>query len=203
MLQLWNYKTCTISSGCHEGEIPEWFYKKDVGNSIGITISPGLKDDENWMGVAVVFLVKGHPPVSKIELGSETSNYFYKCTVGTEDFRLDPTLLDWNISFITCSSPFLFTFYIPWVGFPKRLNESLLMWAVFETNNPCMEVQECGIRLLYEHGVAEFIQTYMPPAFGIERRKHDGIIPVFSKRKFVDKASGWFNLQTSGDNLIW
>ncbi|KAM5574594.1 disease resistance protein RUN1 [Rosa sericea] len=209
-LEVLDYKSCPLSSGCEENEIPEWFSNIDTGSSIRISIPAGLKDDEQWMGVSAVFLIKGHPHFSDIESESETPNYFYKCTVVTQECQVEPVLLEWNhLNCIRYSSHFLCLFYVPCRFFPKRLNESSVMWAVFETNNPCMEVQKCGIHLLFEQGVAGFIQTFMPPILGIGGRMHDHdpLLAINASRIVpsddcinlteVDKAtidSGWFNL---------
>ncbi|KAL6210067.1 hypothetical protein ACLB2K_021005 [Fragaria x ananassa] len=206
-LELLDYKSSPISSGCHGDEIPEWFSNVDSNSYIGQRMPPGLEDEEQWMGVSVVILVKGHPPVSEIE--PETSNYFYKCIVGTEDFQLSPILLDWDkyLGSLPFSSHFLFFFYVPRLYFSsKNLNQSRLMCAFFWTNNPRMEVQKCGIRLLFKQGIPEFIQTYIPPAFG-QDRKHKVIceFPVSSESENVDETSidsGWLTLQIGG-NLRW
>lgn len=153
-----------MSSVCALNEIPEWFSNVVTGDSIEISIPPDLKDNKKWMGVAAVFLVKGHPAVSDSESDSETSDYLYRFKLRTHEFQLEPYLLDWKESctFVRFNSDrFLCFFYICHLRFPRMLNESSSMWALSETNSLCMEIQKCGIRLVYEQDVAGFIQTSM------------------------------------------
>ncbi|KAI5311324.1 hypothetical protein L3X38_000036 [Prunus dulcis] len=42
------------------------------------------------------------------------------------------------------SDDFLWISYLPSMFFEHLLNDSSVMGALFETNNPCMEVQKCG-----------------------------------------------------------
>ncbi|ONH89631.1 hypothetical protein PRUPE_8G005600 [Prunus persica] len=163
-LELLDCRSYSMSSVCALNEIPEWFSNVVTGDSIEISIPSDLKDNKKWMGVAAVFLVKGHPAVSDSESDSETSDYLYRFTLRTHEFQLEPYLLDWKESctFVRFNSDrFLCLFYVSHMRFPRMLNESSSMWALSETNSLCMEIQKCGIRLVYEQDVAGFIQTSM------------------------------------------
>ncbi|XP_024162476.1 uncharacterized protein LOC112169642 [Rosa chinensis] len=199
--------------------IPEWFNIIASRCSIGHPLIPNLKDDKQWMGVAVcaIFSVKElqYPPVSGIEFDPETSNYFYRCTVGTAEFDLEPCILydELHRHVVTSGSTFVCSFYVPWVHFPEMLNESFLMVAFFDTNNPLMEVKKCGIRLLYEQDIDGFIETLLQLELD-GGRQH--LIPNFlttgekpeipsntCELNEVDKAlfeSGWFHLVD--DNIL-
>ncbi|XP_008375888.3 TMV resistance protein N isoform X1 [Malus domestica] len=184
-------RSYSMSSVCAQIEIPEWFSNIVTGDSIAIPIPPNLKDNKKWMGVAAVFLVKGRPSVSNSESDTEASDYLYRFTLGTHEFRLEPYLLDWKESctFVRSSSDdFLCFFYESHMRFPKTLNESSSMWALLEAINPCMEVQKCGIRLVYKQDTAGFIQTFML-CFG--GGQHEMNLQEVEKATF---ESGWFNL---------
>ncbi|KAM5575912.1 TMV resistance protein N-like [Rosa sericea] len=139
-----------------DNEIPDWFSTKSTGNFISIPIPPNLTDDYKWRGVAscAVFSVKGHnmSAISVIELGFETSNYLYQCTLETDLFSMKPSVFDEEEKhfFMRSSSHLLFISYTASFHFSKQLNGSTVVGARFETNNPFMDVQECGIRLVYE-----------------------------------------------------
>ncbi|KAM5575895.1 hypothetical protein ABKV19_014704 [Rosa sericea] len=139
-----------------DNEIPEWFSTKSTGNFISIPIPPNLTDDYKWKGVAscAVFSVKGHnmSAISVIESGFETSNYLYQCTLETDLFSMKSSVFDGEEKhhFIRSSSHLLLISYLASFHFSKQLNQSTVVGARFETNHPFMDVQECGIRLVYE-----------------------------------------------------
>ncbi|XP_050135380.1 TMV resistance protein N-like [Malus sylvestris] len=214
-IELYDYKSHSIKAACYQNEIPEWFSGRATGDFISIPVPPDLKNEKKWMGVAIVFLVKGKPGVAHVKSDSEASDYFYKCRVETEEFQLEPFLLDWrHLNSIESSSELLCFFYVPCVCFPRMLNESFVIGTLFETNNRCMEVQKCGIRLVYEQDVEQFIQTFIPQSFGFGGRQQQQIhlltkqnqqlIPSDPSNLKVGKAtseSGWFNLDN--DILRW
>ncbi|KAM1030009.1 hypothetical protein FF1_033914 [Malus domestica] len=216
-IELFDYKSYSIKSCDYQNEIPKWFNNIATRDFISIPVPPDLKNDKKWMGVAIVFLVKRKPGVSQIE-SDFASDYFYKCRVETEEFQLEPFLLDWrHLNSVESNSELLCAFYVPCVCFPRMLNESFVIGSVFETNNPCMEVQKCGIHLIYEQDVEKLIQTFIPHSFGIGGRQQlQQQIPVLSKQSQqiipsepsnlneVGKAAselGWFNLEN--DILRW
>lgn len=194
LLQLLDYRCSLIHSDCHQNGIPEWFKHSFTGYYAAVTIPSCLKDDNKWMGVAAVCLlqVQAHPAVSMIE--SESSNYLCKCTIRTHEFAFAPVPHAWR-EHRSFSSHVLCFFYLPWVCFPKRLNQSSTVQVSFETNDPCLEVQSCGIHLLYELDVAGFINTCLQ-CFG------GGLQRALPSQ--IDEAtfeSGWFNLVD--DILSW
>lgn len=204
-------RSCTLQSGTPQSEIPEFFSHIVNGGNIEIPIYANMKNDRKWMGVALcaLFSAKGNPIVSPTESDSETSNYFYQFQIGTNIFVLVPDPDSDRIIDLQTHSHFLCVFYASWLQFPVLLNKSSQMWASFNTSNPCMEVQQCGIHLVYEQDVAVFMQTFMQCAFGTERQpvhqtplvigKEDQDIPSDdnSTPNEVDKATseyGWFNV---------
>ncbi|PQQ08657.1 uncharacterized protein Pyn_37441 [Prunus yedoensis var. nudiflora] len=169
--------------------------------SISIQLSPDLSEDRKWMGVALcaVFSVKGHPAVSRIETISGTS-YFYQCKLRIRKFELEPVILESKLHPILGSHGFLCVFYVPCLFFPKMLNDSSVMGALFETNNPCMEVQKGGVRLVYEQDVAGFIQTLLQCV--TRRHPHQIVLSDDCNLNEVDEAafkSGWLSIV---DNIL-
>ncbi|KAI5314305.1 hypothetical protein L3X38_043481 [Prunus dulcis] len=136
---LLDYRSRPIQAVCNlEGIIPEWFNHVVSGNFIKLQLSQDLKDDRNWMGVAlcVEFSVKGtHESEVELELMNQIDSnsetfYLYHCTLGTEEFAMEPDLLT-----------------------------SAQMFRKIAI--PCVKVQKCGIRLLYKQDVPGFIETFM------------------------------------------
>ncbi|VVA15143.1 PREDICTED: TMV resistance [Prunus dulcis] len=138
-IHLLDYRSRPIQAVCNlEGIIPEWFNHVVSGNFIKLQLSQDLKDDRNWMGVAlcVEFSVKGtHESEVELELMNQIDSnsktfYLYHCTLGTEEFAMEPDLLT-----------------------------SAQMFRKIAI--PCVKVQKCGIRLPYKQDVPGFIETFM------------------------------------------
>jgi hypothetical protein len=155
-LQLSHCSTNHFNTIHIDNEIPEWFSSKSRGNFISIPIPPNLTDDKKWKGIAAcaVFSVMGHntSAISFIESGFETCNYLYQCTMETDLFSRQPFLFNGEEQqrLIRSSSHLLLISYSERFHVPKWVNHPTVVSARFETNNPFMEVQECGIRLVYE-----------------------------------------------------
>lgn len=137
-----------------DNEIPEWFSSVTTNNPISIQIPPNLTDDNKWKGVAAcaVFSFKGRSAISLVEPDSKSSSYSYQCSVETDIFYMEPSILDREelIRVVRSSSHILAIFYLSSCKFGTWLDRSTVMAARFGTNNPFMEVQKCGIRLVYE-----------------------------------------------------
>ncbi|PRQ21566.1 putative P-loop containing nucleoside triphosphate hydrolase, leucine-rich repeat domain, L [Rosa chinensis] len=147
-----------------DNEIPEWFSTISTTNPISISIPPDLTDDDKWKGVTMcaVFAVKGHNVLSVIESDLELSNYFYQCTMETDVFHMKPFIFDGEeIRHLRSSSHLVLISYVARWQFPKwELNQSTTVAAKFETNNPFMEVQKCGIRLVYEQDAGWYTKLF-------------------------------------------
>ncbi|KAL6177019.1 hypothetical protein ACLB2K_053651 [Fragaria x ananassa] len=138
-------------------EIPEWFNTTSTRSSISISIPQNLADDNKWKGFAAcaIFAVKGHTDLSLIEPDPDFLNYSYQITLETDVMHLEPILAECDeSSFLGSSSHLLLIFYISDLKFLQRIkllfNQSTVVRAIFETTNPSMVVQKCGIRLVYE-----------------------------------------------------
>ncbi|XP_062025777.1 TMV resistance protein N-like [Rosa rugosa] len=181
-----------------ENEIPEWFSTTSTGNPISIQIPSNLSDDHTWKGVAAcaVFSVKRRntTTLSVTEPDPDFSNYLYQIRMETDAFRLKPYVTDWEGRLrpdrpLGSSSHLLMIFYLPSLVFPKRgLNQSTVLAANFETDNPFMVLQKCGIRLVYEQDDGWYYNKLFP-----------GVRPIFLNRDEDDAAreSGWL-IQVDG-----
>ncbi|XP_004310255.1 PREDICTED: uncharacterized protein LOC101295301 [Fragaria vesca subsp. vesca] len=134
-------------------QIPEWFSTISTRNPISIPIAQNLADDNKWKGFAAcaIFAVKGHTELSHIEPDPDFSNYSYQIILETDVLRLEQHVLKLDSGHFGSSSHLLVMFCISSLRFPQwGLNQSTVVRAIFETTNPSMVVQKCGIRLVYE-----------------------------------------------------
>jgi hypothetical protein len=66
----------------------------------------------------------------------------------------------------------LLIFYIPRVLF--QMNRCTEIWASFQSNNPLvLKVEMCGIRLVYEQDIDEFVQTLVQCMLGCPDECHE------------------------------
>ncbi|KAM5575910.1 hypothetical protein ABKV19_014715, partial [Rosa sericea] len=187
-----------------DNEIPEWFSTISTSNPISISIPPDLTDDDKWKGVTMcaVFAVKGHTVLSVIESDLELSNYFYQCTMETDVFRMKPFIFDGEeIRHLRSSSHLVLISYVAGWQFPKwELNQSTMVAAKFETNNPFMEVQKCGIRLVYEQdaGWEKIIPPIEEDSSTVLLRKNiESVLPRYLEALNHYPATYKFNLRGS------
>ncbi|XP_021814701.1 TMV resistance protein N-like isoform X2 [Prunus avium] len=198
-LEVLNYRLTPLQAVSYQTEIPEWFSHMVTACSIAIQLSPDLIDYRKLMGVALcaVFSLKGHPAASCIGSDSGTS-YFYQCKLPIHKFfESKPLILHGKLHRKFGTDDFLWVFYLPRRFFPNVLSDSSVMSALFETNNPCMEVKKCGVRLVYEQDVAGFIQTLLqcvttgPQPHQIVPYDDYRIIEEFDEDGF---KTGWFSI---------
>ncbi|XP_062025752.1 TMV resistance protein N-like [Rosa rugosa] len=149
-------------------EIPEWFGTISTRNPISISIPQNLADDNTWKGFSAcaIFSVKGHTALSVIhEPDPDFLNYSYQITLETDVMRLEPKVVEPESGCLGSSSHLLVIFYIDRLGVPQRgLNRSTVVRATFETTNPSMVVQKCGIRLVYEQDAGWIFRISWPNA---------------------------------------
>ncbi|KAL6184833.1 hypothetical protein ACLB2K_046233 [Fragaria x ananassa] len=139
-------------------EIPEWFTTISTRNPISILMPQNVANDNKWKGFAVcaIFAVKGHTALSVIEPDPDFCNYVCQVTLETDVMRLEPEVLDFtglNRNLGSCSH-LRVIFEISRLTFPWWwLIDSTEVRAIFETTNPSMVFQKCGVRLVYEQDV--------------------------------------------------
>lgn len=149
------------------------------------------------MGVAlcVAFSVKRtHESEVELELRNQIDSnsetfYLYHCTLGTEEFAMEPDLLASAQLFrklITFKPRLFCVVYVPRLHISEMLNKSGVLWASFRSTTPYVKVHKCGIRLLYKQDVPGFIETFM--------QYFDGSKCNLNKDYEATLESGWFKL---------
>ncbi|KAK9903182.1 hypothetical protein M0R45_001193 [Rubus argutus] len=133
-------------------EIPEWCDNTSTSNHISIPM--GVK---KWKGVATCAVFSVNNTTADVDF----SNYRYQITLETDVVSLEPFVVPnhWQVyGRVRPISDMLLIYYEPRSSFPKpMLNVSTMVGARFETNNPFVVVQKCGIRLAYEQDAGWFM----------------------------------------------
>ncbi|KAK9930645.1 hypothetical protein M0R45_027678 [Rubus argutus] len=127
-----------------DDEIPEWFNNTSTSNPISIPIG-----DKKWEGVATCAVFSVNNTTADVDF----SNYWYQITVETDVMSLEPFVVDHRELYgrVRPSSDLRLIYFEPSKKFPKiGLKASTVVRARFETNNPFVVVQKCGIHLAYE-----------------------------------------------------
>lgn len=135
---------------------PNWFTYQNIGPYIKLKLPAHLHDDSTWLGFTVYALYT----IEKHRAGFEQdSRIFLRFSGISEDqvpfapYTAFPLARD----DFDESSQRLLVFYIPRLLF--QLSSCSHIAALFETNDPGVKVDMCGIRLVYEPDVNEFVQT--------------------------------------------
>ncbi|KAM5575889.1 hypothetical protein ABKV19_014699 [Rosa sericea] len=181
-------------------EIPQWFSAISTRNPITISIPQNLADDNKWKGFAAcaIFSVKGHTALSHIEPDPDFSNYSYQTTFETDAMRLEPFVWEGYEALhgFGSSSHLRVIFYMSRLEVPQRaLNQSTVVRAIFETTNPSMVVQKCGIRLVYEQDAGWHSREFEDAAF-----IHDSV--ELSRDAFLPLSACWLNQSLQWEKFI-
>ena len=139
-------------------EIIDWFENP----SVRIELPPNLKTDENWRGIAVcvAFTVHEHPNAIVDDQDSEISSFRLLCHLSTDQecclnpfsmFRITKDKFKW--SYI---GGFIWLTYIPSCLLVAELDGQKYMHIDIYNDCPGLDMQNIGVRLLYEQDVEKF-----------------------------------------------
>jgi hypothetical protein len=143
----------------------EWFGHQSRGHSVTIDIPSNLYNDNNWKGFALCasFSIDGDPETIIDNWVSETP-HFLNCQFRTgvaglddKDFGCGTSRIE--IMMLICLGQFIWISYVPGEPFKYMLRQCSSIEASFESDWwPCVTVQTCGFRLLFQHDQVEFEQ---------------------------------------------
>ncbi|KAF4390538.1 hypothetical protein F8388_006035 [Cannabis sativa] len=143
----------------------EWFKYQTDRPKVIFQIPRDLYDDKNWMGfvMCAAFTVHEHPAAILDNLCSEMDVHLMchfildqeNCLMPAPIFRISKEKFKWlNLR------GFIWLTYIPKNAFTEYLNEvSYVQAEMHSFDCPGLEVERCGMRLLYQDDVQEFQQT--------------------------------------------
>ncbi|BBH07355.1 Putative disease resistance TIR-NBS-LRR class protein [Prunus dulcis] len=125
--------------------------------TVNLCLPPNLHNDEKWAGLSL-YVVYALPP------GLPLFRTFYECQLYTPVEAVGHEQL---MHRLMLSSPWddnvgshrLLIIHIPRVRFPERLNRCHFIQALFGCRTPGVEVEMCGMRLVYNQDLKGLIQT--------------------------------------------
>ena len=140
--------------------VPAWFRNHRFCSNIRIGL-PGILDyfDERWMGIAVCAYYTVDKQIAGYDDHKDLTSFlcFYN-PLPNHQIRLTrhKVFQDSEDIFVDSKHRIL-VYYIPRTSF--RFRECTHIGASFEPKNPGVQVKECGIQLVFEQNVEEFVQT--------------------------------------------
>ncbi|XP_024177195.1 uncharacterized protein LOC112182868 [Rosa chinensis] len=142
------------------GEKLAWFSEQGTGCVVSSPLPPELHNDENWVGFALYVVCTLPPGVS---LSHRLS--FFECQFHTSNEAVGPNQL---IHRLVLRSPFddnlmgsnrLLLIHVPRARFPERLNRCRCIQALFGSTTLGVQVDICGMHLVYDQDLNGLVQT--------------------------------------------
>ena len=139
--------------------VPDWFSNRSFCSDIRIKLPTNLQRDGRWMGIAVCayYTVQERLAISGDNKDLTSFLNFYNPSVSHRVCLTRHRVFQESKDIFVESSHRILVFYIPQVLL--RLEECRHIGASFEHNKPDVRVKECGLRLVYEQDVENFVQT--------------------------------------------
>ncbi|XP_021827769.1 uncharacterized protein LOC110768350 [Prunus avium] len=129
--------------------IPAWFHP-EVGSSPSIKLPENLHKNKNWMGFALCASLavdrrKLKQPFS-FSCHLQINKFFVEVATVVNRTGLSNGISDYKDGLVVA--------YIPRTRFPEHYfmgaTPTSMIWTLFRTDTPCIEVQICGFRILYQ-----------------------------------------------------
>lgn len=137
----------------------QWFSEQSAapGCTVNLPLPPNLHNDENWAGLSL-YVVYTLP--SDVEL----SRIVYECHLCTPIEAVGPEQMINSLELRShwddnVGSHRLLIIHVPRVRFPQRLNRCHFVQALFGCKTPGVEVEMCGMRLVYNQDFKGLIET--------------------------------------------
>ncbi|XP_024191119.1 uncharacterized protein LOC112195031 isoform X2 [Rosa chinensis] len=133
------------------GAILPWFNHQTIGSeALVLHLPPDLYNDKKWAGLAlyVAFTV---PP-------GYTENILCRCSLSTSAGHAEAITIACSQGNFSGSRRLCFI-HKPRARFPEQWNTCSYISAFFEVLTPVVDVEMCGIHLLYEQDLIGIIQT--------------------------------------------
>ncbi|KAF3948949.1 hypothetical protein CMV_025115 [Castanea mollissima] len=140
-------------------KVSNWFSNRNFCYDIRIKLPTNLQNDGTWMGIAVCayYTVHKQPGISGDNKDLASFLNFYN-HLDSDRVCLSRHRVFQESKDIFVESPYrILVFYIPQVLL--RLGECRHIGASFEHDKPDVRIEECGLRLVYEQDVENFVQT--------------------------------------------
>lgn len=136
---------------------PSWFIAHGLGNSISMSLPPNLYDDKRWIGFALYASFAVHNEHQTVSRDSKVSRSFF-CLLCTEDGCLQSFIVLPLTRDIFVESHRLLVLHIPRGFFTHKLNQRKSIRALFGGFNSDVEVEVCGMRMVFEGDLEGLVQ---------------------------------------------
>lgn len=150
---------------CYDCIFPEvaiprgWFSNQNFESYIKMELPPTLHDNSTWLGFTIfAFYRVDEQQVGLSNKPDSTIFLRFSSLSASDEVPLTPYIFyPFSRDVFVESSQRLMVFYLPREHF--QLNRCSHIWASFGSDNQAVKVEMCGIRLVYEQDVQEFVQT--------------------------------------------
>ncbi|XP_030935991.1 TMV resistance protein N-like [Quercus lobata] len=138
-------------------KIPAWFRNQSFCSDIRMKLPANLQEEKRLMGIAVCAYYTVNKQLVGYSENQDLTSFlnFYHPLSSNEVLTRHKVFQDSKDIFVGSSCRIL-VFYLPHMFF--GLKGCAYIEASFEHNNSGVRVKECGIRLVYEQDVEEFVQ---------------------------------------------
>ena len=150
---------------------PRWFAYQNKP-TINMQLPSNLHDNSRWLGFTIYALYTTQMQRNGFKCRQDSTIFlrYYSLSASDEVSFAPYTAFPLSVDVFDESSLRLVVFYIPRLLF--QLNRCSYIEALFESNDPCVQVEKCGIRLVYRQDVAEFVQALVEYMLGSPDTNH-------------------------------
>ncbi|XP_048319291.1 uncharacterized protein LOC125418508 [Ziziphus jujuba] len=148
-----------------------WFFHQSVGSMVICYIPPNLFDNKSWIGFSLYVTLKGHPyDLLNNDNDSVTPHSLYidLHTHGSSISHVATVTLPIDAKY----SNQLLLFHAPQQFLKEELNHCWEVSAFLRTGNPDVEVEMCGIRVVYKQDLGDLIEMIFECALGGPNDEH-------------------------------
>ena len=144
---------------------PPWFAYQN-SSTIKEKLPSNLHDNSRWLGFTIYALYTTQMQRNGFNYKQDSTIFLrYSSFSASDEVYFAPyTAFPHSGDVFDESSLRLVVFYIPSLLF--QLNRCSHIVASFESDDPCVQVEKCGIRLVYRQDVAEFVQALVEYMLG-------------------------------------
>ena len=158
----------------HDAIPPTWFSDQNFGQFINMELPPNLHNNSAWLGFTVYAFYTIQKQQDGLGYKQDSRIFLHFFGLSDEVPHAPYTAFPLAQENFDESSPRLLIFYIPRVLF--KLNQFSCIGVIFESNDPGVEVKMCGICIVYEQNVKEFVQTLVEHMIGCPGKYHHSTV---------------------------
>ena len=150
---------------------PRWFAYQNKP-TINMQLPSNLHDNSRWLGFTIYALYTTQMQRNGFKCKRDSTIFlrYYSLSASDEVSFAPYTAFPLSRDVFDESSLRLVVFYIPRRGF--QLKQCDHIGASFESSDPAVQFEMCGIRLVYEQNVPEFVQTLVECMLGSPDANH-------------------------------